>query len=55
VTGIQVVRLEIFEESKAAVEANGDPLVSVDLAVPDGEDPPENDGTEDAKKQKAPR
>jgi hypothetical protein len=53
-TGIQIVRLEIFEEPKIAGEGTGEPLVSVDLAVPDGEDPPEKDDTENAKRQKVP-
>ena len=52
VTGIQVVRLEILEEPKTAEEGKSEPLVSVDLAVADGEDPPEKDSTEDAEKHK---
>jgi hypothetical protein len=59
-TGIQVVRLEIFEESKTLSEEKIEPLVFVDLAFPQGEDPPEkplveDDPTEDGSLQKDPR
>ena len=46
--GLEVVRLEVFEEPKTAGDKKDEPLVAVDLVVPEGDDPPEME-TEAAK------